>query len=241
MIGATDKAVLQFSGGKDSLACLYLLRPHWKRLTVAWVNTGAAYPETVALMDRVRAMVPDFLEVKSDQPSNIAKYGPPADIVPVPNSPEGRALTQSDAEPIQSHLQCCNANVWWPMQCAMQERGATLIIRGKKLADGRKSAVRSGEVRDGVRYWFPLEDWTEDDVRAYLIEQRVELPAHYAYTKTSLDCWSCTAYTDENAGRIKYMRDYQPELWAKWKPNMQRILRASNAQLAQMSAALGGE
>jgi len=33
--------VLQLSGGKDSLACLYLLKPKWDDLIVAWVNTGA--------------------------------------------------------------------------------------------------------------------------------------------------------------------------------------------------------
>jgi 3'-phosphoadenosine 5'-phosphosulfate sulfotransferase (PAPS reductase)/FAD synthetase len=51
------KAVLQFSGGKDSLACLLLLRPWWDRLTVMWVNTGAAFPETLELMEAVRSRV----------------------------------------------------------------------------------------------------------------------------------------------------------------------------------------
>ena len=41
------KAVLSFSGGKDSLACLHLCRPYRDKLTVAWVNTGAAFPHIV--------------------------------------------------------------------------------------------------------------------------------------------------------------------------------------------------
>ena len=40
-----DIVVLQFSGGKDSTACLHLLEPWWDKVHVVWVNPGAPYPE----------------------------------------------------------------------------------------------------------------------------------------------------------------------------------------------------
>ena len=53
-----DLIALQLSGGRDSIACLYLLKPYWDRLTVYWLDTGAAFPETVSLMQQVRDKPP---------------------------------------------------------------------------------------------------------------------------------------------------------------------------------------
>lgn len=237
MLTDTDKAVLQFSGGKDSLACLYLLKPYWDRITVAWVNTGAAYMETINIMREVRAMVPKFMEINSDQPANIAKYGPPADCLPVRAMPQGKKITQYEGEPIQSFLECCSSNVWEPMAKACA--GFNVIIRGQRLAEDRKSPIRSGHVENGVRYWFPIEDWSDEEVKSYLKEIGVPLPAHYSYTKTSLDCWSCTAYLDENQGRISHMRKEMPLLWAQYKPRLERIMRAAEAHVELMQATLG--
>ena len=39
-----EKAVLAFSGGKDSLVCLDICRAYRDQLTVVWVNTGAMFP-----------------------------------------------------------------------------------------------------------------------------------------------------------------------------------------------------
>ena len=52
-----ERIALQVSGGRDSIACLYLMRPYWDRVTVYWLDTGAAYPETVSLMQRICDMV----------------------------------------------------------------------------------------------------------------------------------------------------------------------------------------
>jgi len=38
------ETVLQFSGGKDSLACLYLLKPRWHEIMVLWLSTPAVLP-----------------------------------------------------------------------------------------------------------------------------------------------------------------------------------------------------
>ena len=42
-----ERAVLAFSGGKDSLVCLDLCRDYRDKLDVCWTNTGAMFPHMV--------------------------------------------------------------------------------------------------------------------------------------------------------------------------------------------------
>lgn len=201
--------ILQFSGGKDSVACLYLLRPRWHEIIVAWVNTGMAFPETLEQMESIRKLVPHFHEVKSQQ--NIAQCGYPADVVPVHATTIGRAMEGRDDVRFQPRYACCAAALWMPMNEAMKQLGAKIVIRGQKNSDRLSSPIRSGAVVDGIEYQFPLEDWTDEDVYAFLKEQGVSLPPNYERMNTGLDCWNCTAYLSENVGKFGYMRERHPD------------------------------
>lgn len=205
-----EVAVLQFSGGKDSLACLYLLEPYWQKIHVAWGNSGDAFPETLELMDLVRKLVPNFVEVKGNQPAQIERYGYPVDVLPVRNHPAVAFLIHPHPRPkLQSCVACCNDNLWVPMEAQMKSMGATLIIRGQRLAEVQHTPVRSGDVINGVEYLFPLERWTSEDVREYLGER---LPSNYEYMDTGLDCQHCTGHLFENLGKRKYTALKHPEL-----------------------------
>lgn len=203
-------AVMQFSGGKDSIACLVLLRPYLDRITVVWTNTGAAFPETLAQMERVRAMCPNFVEVRGNQPAQVSSNGFPVDVLPIRNHPHVQFLAGQSRPPMQSFLDCCMANMMAPMHEATLAMGATLIIRGQKQSDDHKSPVKSGDVINGVEYWFPIEAWNDDDVMA-LVGGNDLLPAHYADARTSLDCWSCTAYLADNQWKLPYLTKHHPE------------------------------
>ena len=61
-----DRAVLAFSGGKDSLVCLDLCRDYRDKLTLVWVNTGAMFPHMVDFV-RKAAEGFNFVELTSDQ------------------------------------------------------------------------------------------------------------------------------------------------------------------------------
>ena len=201
--------VLQFSGGKDSLACLHLLRPRWDEITVLWCNTGAAFPETVELMREVRSMVPHFVEVAGKQ--TIPELGYPADVVPTLHTSVGALATGSSATKFQSRFSCCSAALWQPMMLASTLLGATTIIRGQKNSDPLRAPVSHGQVVDGIRYEFPLQGWTDDDVYAFLSEKSISLPRNYTTMGTSLDCWNCTAYLSENKTKLAYLRKFHPE------------------------------
>ena len=68
-LGGHERIALQVSGGRDSLACFYLLKDAGllDKVTVYWVNTGDAFPETIEIMDLVRDMTPHFVEISGNQ------------------------------------------------------------------------------------------------------------------------------------------------------------------------------
>lgn len=212
VINRHERIALHFSGGKDSLCCLYLLKDYWDKIDVVWVNAGASYPETLQQMEAVRQLVPNFVEIKSDQPSVIAKYGFPSDIVPVPNAEVGQHLRPLDVK-IQPWTACCWKNLWEPMQNKMKEMGITLIIRGQKNSDYRTAPIKSGYVENGIEYLFPLEHWTHDDCFQFLKNNNIPIPSWYEWADTSLDCWDCTACLDERGKEIANMKTRYPEKW----------------------------
>jgi phosphoadenosine phosphosulfate reductase len=121
----------------------------------------------------------------------------------------------------------------------MKALGATVIVRGQKRIDARKSNIESGTVIDGVRYEFPLEDWTDQDVLDYLATRGIALPANYAHMETGLDCWNCTAYLDENVGKFDYMRRHHPEKHAIVQgvlSDLQQTLHRDLAPLREIKA-----
>jgi len=197
-----DTALL-FSGGKDSLACLYLNRELWDRLPVIWVNTGAVYPEMIEYMDGWKKTLPNFIEVRTDQPSNVREHGWPVDVLPIRNTPLGVSL-YGEAPLMQSYLHCCAENIWFPAHKAVLDCGATKAIKGQRKSDDHKSTARDGTSVYGVTYLMPIYDWSEGDVFRYLNEVGADLAPGYAMgEKTGRDCWDCTAYLTENQRRIE--------------------------------------
>lgn len=222
------KVALQFSGGKDSLAMLHLLTPYLDKLTVVWVNTGDVAQEILAQMNDVRSRVPHFLEVKSDQPAQIVRHGYPADVMGIWDSPLGREMDDRRTFKTQPAIGCCWENLWMPMYNAMKEGNFTLVVRGQRNAEARKARIRSGESEDGVEYWFPLETWSDDQLYRYLDENKIVMPRNYTAFDSSFDCMHCTAYLDENKGKLEYLMRFYPSAAAEVATRL-RYIRASVA------------
>lgn len=209
-----DNIVLQFSGGKDSIACLLLLKDQLHRITVLWLNTGDPLPEYAAQMERVRALAPNFVEVNTDLQNSVEAHGWPVDVLPLRNDKHVQFMTNQERLPLQGFMGCCMNNLMRPMHDATAALGATLIIRGQKRADAHKSPLQSGNVVGGVEYWFPVEDWTDAQVLSYIGNTDL-LPAHFEPHHTSLDCWSCTAYLGEHEWKQPYLDQHHPEKGAE--------------------------
>lgn len=238
MILGHERAVLQFSGGRDSLACLQLLKPHWHELEVHWCYTHDQPPEVLAQMRDVAGLVRNFVIVHSDQPGQTERFGPPTDLLPVWDTELGRECDETRTRKFQSPFACCSENLWKPLEAALVLSKATLCIRGQRNSEAKKGTVRSGEIHAGIEYWFPLENWAEKEVLAYLREEGVPLPAHYSWFNSSLDCMTCTAYLVENRGKAAYLAEKHPEAARRLKERLRQIKVAVMLETAHIHDAL---
>lgn len=230
------KIAYQFSGGKDSLAGLFLLKPWWDRLTVYWLNSGDAVPEVEEFVREIADLVPNFVEVEGCVREQVAVFGPPTDLLAADASWMG-AQALGHTLVFQDRNSCCFNSLMRPLQDRMKADGVEVIIRGQKLADKRKSAIRSGAVVDGVMYLFPLEGWTDADVVAYLERIGVGLPSYYQHLRSSPDCLHCTAYLDEQ--RKDFLQASHPEAWQKVAMNLRLIRSTAQESLHELNTFLG--
>jgi 3'-phosphoadenosine 5'-phosphosulfate sulfotransferase (PAPS reductase)/FAD synthetase len=230
IIDRHHRIALQVSGGRDSIACLYLMRPFWDKMTVYWCDTGDAYPETRKLVTKIMDMVPNFAVISGNQPSVIDMHGMPSDIVPVSATPMGLAMSGLDSPKIQDRYSCCFRTMMAPTQDRMRHDGITLIIRGQKSKDRFKGQLKSGDVIGGVEYLFPIEAWDARQVMEYLRREGAPIPRFYEMLETMPDCMSCTAWWEE--GISSYLKRYHFDQYLINQKNLGIINTAVGAHIA---------
>lgn len=229
-----EKIALQVSGGKDSLATLFLMLPWWERLDVCWLNTGDPVPETVAYMAFLQDMLPSFREITGKQPEIVAADGWPSDVVPTIYTTMGQAIFGPQPFKVQDRLSCCFRSLMAPLHSAMVAGGYTLLIRGKRREEKDKTETRTGSTIAGVEFLYPVWDWTEAEVLQYLEDNEIPLPGYYEQTNHSLDCMSCTAWWGE--GLPKYLEAKHPEQHTEYVRRIHLIKQAISEQMADCEA-----
>ncbi|AGK48329.1 phosphoadenosine phosphosulfate reductase family protein [Burkholderia thailandensis MSMB121] len=241
-MAACRRPCLQFSGGKDSLACLYLLRPYWGRLTVIWSSRSDAYPEARELFEDVRRKVHDVIEVGGDEQWRAASANTwPTDCVPARATWFGRMVEPTDdGFGLVNRYDCCLANFWQPMAAAVAAGGFDLVIRGQRDDEAKRAPFASGACDgDGRAYVLPIQHWTKRDVIAYLQAEGIEIPRQYGYGMASLDCLHCTAYLDENGGKLRYLRDFHPQAAVEYERRLRLIHGEQERHMRLTKIALG--
>lgn len=225
-----QRIAFQCSGGRDSLAALFLLRPYWDRLTTYWCNTGDTFPETRETMQLVALQVPHFVEIAGRQPEVIDLFGLPSDIVPASRTPLGVIVTGQPAQILQDRYSCCARSMMEPTHARMLADGITLIIRGQRDSDRLKSPLRSGSVIDGVEMLFPIEDWSAAQVMVYLQDNQIPVPRFYQMLESAPDCMTCSAWWEN--GAAKYLKQYHPDAHATVQQRLDLINHAVGEHIA---------
>lgn len=209
------RTALAFSGGKDSWACLLLNRFKLDNILVIWVNTGKTYPEIIETVAKAKEMCPHFVELIVDREGQNAFHGMPSDIVPVCATRDGQTVTEQKGPLVQSYINCCYENIALNIETYCKTHGVEEIICGQKNADAFKSTSRDGTVINGIKRIMPIELWTEDEVRDY-VKKHIELPAHFDFKHTSMDCYDCTAYTKDTKDIREYAKLNHPILHSEY-------------------------
>lgn len=227
-----EKVALMFSGGKDSLACLHLVKDYLDKTIVVWVNTGANFPEIEQMMREIKAIVTHFHEIKTDQPSSIKANGYPVDVVPVNYTKLGQSVTSIKDFKLRSYFECCAENFWIPCDAEMRKLGVTGVIRGQRNSEAHRAPIKSGYVENGIEYHLPIESWSDSEVIDYLRSKDVVINERLSMAHSSLDCWNCTAYMAESSERFKYIKKHHP---SKYESIVEIVKKIDNVLTAESS------
>lgn len=201
--------VLAFSGGKDSMACLHLLKDSLD--CAIYVDTGKSYPETAAMV-RYASQLVLVITVYTNRAEQNEREGIPADVVPVDWTRIGQMVTGRKPVMIQNYLSCCWENISFPLIAKAKDIGATEIVYGQRNNESHKSTSRNGDTVEGMIRLHPIEDWTSDQVMAYL-STKMAIPEHYKIKHSSLDCYDCTAFKKDSLDRVEFTRGKYPEMY----------------------------
>ena len=222
---------LQFSGGKDSLACLYLLREQLNDITVYYVDSNDGCPETLAVIEEVKSWVPNFVTIQTDVKKWRATYGTPSDIV-LASSHYLAAPYGIDTLRLSNRFDCCMYNKMLPLHQRMVADSVDCVIRGVKLSDtGTVPFEGKDEFYEVV---LPIRDWTDNDVFSFLETVGAPYNAIYDFYKgiSAPECMGCTAWWDD--GKAAYFRALHPERLPEYHATLQQVKEALQAHLEHL-------
>lgn len=203
---------LAFSGGKDSMACLFLMRDSLD--FAIYVDSGYAYPETTAMVDIARSMLPVHV-VKTDRKAQNEREGIPSDVVPIDWTSFGQSVSSVKPIKVQGYLGCCVENLSAPLLKAAIDLGVTELVYGERFDEAHKSTAKDGDVVCGIKRLHPIETWSSAEVVTYLAA-KMDVPEHFSIKHSSLDCYDCTAFRKDSADRVEWTREKYPDFYAAY-------------------------
>jgi 3'-phosphoadenosine 5'-phosphosulfate sulfotransferase (PAPS reductase)/FAD synthetase len=229
---------LWFSGGKDSMACLYLNRDKLDSIYVLFLDTGKNYPELMETVAKAKAMSPHWVHIRVDRDAQWSRSGLPSDLVPIDWTKVGQALSGVKSVSVQSYLGCCHENITSPLYLKTLELGCKVAIVGQRGDESHKGPQRNGMTVDGLTYEQPLEDWTKEEVISYLKKEMGEIPAHFALDHSSMDCYDCTAFTGHSFDRVQWMKSKHPLMYQDYRSKLNSLNEAVIVPLRAMQKIL---
>ncbi len=168
--------VLASSFGAEDMVLLDMLARVWPSPRVFYLDTGLLYPQTLHLIDTVRA-----------------KYGIHPECVATPLSLEQQAQQYGDALWSRDPDQCCQIRKVEPLTRHLQgERAWMTGIRRDQTLARRQTPIVAYDTRFHLTKINPLVRWTDKDVFRYLVKQEVPYNPLHDEGYPSIGCLPCT-------------------------------------------------
>lgn len=225
-----DKIAVSFSGGKDSLAVVYMLRDQLDRVVLYHIDTGDLMPETRDVVAHVRGFAPHFVHIQGDVLRSIDQFGLPTDLMPHSAHPIGQMM--GEGQPLLSRYDCCWNNLMRPIYDRIRHDGNTLLIRGTKAIDMVRLPMRSGDTDNEIELFYPLQDWSHAQVFAYLAAVDAPFNRLYSHHINAPECARCSAWWSE--GKSVYLKRNHPHLWVDYQTRLRVVADAIEAPLAYL-------
>lgn len=189
-----------FSGGKDSLVTLILVKKALGDVIAVFIDTGLEYPETVEHVERtVEEMGVNLIIERAGDGffKGVEYFGPP-----------GRDFRW-----------CCKICKLGPTARVIQHRfgGEVLNFIGQRAYE---SATRAKSSRTWRNHWLPnqmaaspIQYWTALHIWLYLMREGVDVNTLYKRGLKRIGCWACPA---SDLSEIEVLKETHPDLWGKW-------------------------
>ncbi len=194
----SGEILVAYSGGKDSLATMELVREAGVNFTAAFVDTGLEFPETVKNVEDIGEDT--IVERAGDAfDEGIDIFGPPA----------------------RDFRWCCKLCKLAPMGRVLERVGKALTFIGQRRYESlpRKSQGRVWENAwvPGQRGASPIFNWTSLHVWLYIFMRKLNYNILYERGKERIGCWVCPA---QKLAEIESTKITHPHLWKRWEKKL---------------------
>ncbi len=197
-----------FSGGKDSLVVLDLVRSIVPDVDCYYVDTGVEFPQTVRYVQGFYENV-EILRPKINFFELFGKLGPPA----------------------KDCRWCCKTLKLGPVVKHIREKygGRCLTFEGKRLFESFARERSSFESRNphvlGQVSVYPILQWRAIDVFAYIFLKKLRYNQLYDLGLERVGCYLCPAQSEEES---RVVLSVVPELSKDWKKMLYKWSESNN-------------
>jgi phosphoadenosine phosphosulfate reductase len=193
-------ATVSYSGGKDSLATLLLVKKAIPAFDVMYIDTGLEFPETAANVQDVAD--------KYGLQINIVKAEPFWDAAPRFGPPSVEARW------------CCKVCKLGPITNFIENSypNGVLTFIGQRRYE---SEVRAKSQRVWQNPWVgnqtgasPIQNWTALHIWLFLLREKAPYNVLYERGFDRIGCWLCPS---ASLADYEYVKEQHPEMWRHWE------------------------
>ncbi len=199
---------VSFSGGKDSLAVLLLVRKalNESEYDILYNDTGIEFPETTEYIHELEQEMEKEVEIaEGDDPfwDNIEDFGPPG----------------------KDYRWCCKTCKLGPIGNYIDEKYDGSEEKVLTFGGGRKFESDNRSKRDRVSKnpWvpgqisgMPIQNWRSLEVWLYIYQN--DLPHNELYDKLErIGCWVCPS---SSLAELETLKENHPDLWKKFRTRL---------------------